>query len=80
MTLTPEIRYAQSGSVQLAYRIVGTGAIDMVLALGFVSHLTSSGTIPLSCAWSTASHRFRVSSCLTAVVLASRILRWRFRR
>jgi len=39
VTLTPETQYAQSGGVHFAYRVVGTGAIDIVLALGFVSHL-----------------------------------------
>jgi hypothetical protein len=68
VTLTPEIRYAQSGSVQLAYRIVGTGAIDMVLALGFVTHLDVFWDYPPFLRLVDRLASFRVSSCLIAVV------------
>ena len=36
---TPETRYAKSGDVNIAYQVVGEGAIDLVLVPGFVSHL-----------------------------------------
>ena len=35
----PEIRYAKSGDVHLAYQIVGDGPRDLVLVPGWVSHL-----------------------------------------
>jgi pimeloyl-ACP methyl ester carboxylesterase/DNA-binding winged helix-turn-helix (wHTH) protein len=33
------VRYAQSGSVNIAYQIVGSGPIDLVFVMGWVSHL-----------------------------------------
>ena len=35
----PTIRYAKSDDVNLAYRVLGDGPIDLVLVPGFVSHL-----------------------------------------
>jgi pimeloyl-ACP methyl ester carboxylesterase/DNA-binding winged helix-turn-helix (wHTH) protein/class 3 adenylate cyclase len=35
----PEIRYAQSGDVNIAYQTVGDGPIDLVFVMGWVSHL-----------------------------------------
>jgi pimeloyl-ACP methyl ester carboxylesterase len=35
----PPIRYASSGSVQVAYQVTGDGPVDMVLAPGTASHL-----------------------------------------
>jgi pimeloyl-ACP methyl ester carboxylesterase/class 3 adenylate cyclase len=35
----PEIRYAKSGDVHLAYQVVGEGPRDLVLVPGWVSHL-----------------------------------------
>jgi len=32
-------RYARSGDVNIAYQVVGDGPIDLVLVLGWVSHL-----------------------------------------
>ena len=32
-------RYARSGSVSIAYQVVGDGATDLVLVPGFVSHV-----------------------------------------
>jgi pimeloyl-ACP methyl ester carboxylesterase/DNA-binding CsgD family transcriptional regulator len=37
--LKPETRYAKSGSVNVAYQVVGEGEIDLVLVPGFVSHV-----------------------------------------
>jgi DNA-binding winged helix-turn-helix (wHTH) protein/pimeloyl-ACP methyl ester carboxylesterase/class 3 adenylate cyclase len=36
---TPETRYAQSGDVNIAYQVVGDGALDLVFVMGWVSHL-----------------------------------------
>jgi hypothetical protein len=35
----PDTRYANIGGCHVAYRVLGSGPIDLVLALGFVSHL-----------------------------------------
>ena len=35
----PEVRYARSGEVNIAYQVVGEGPIDLVLVPGFISHL-----------------------------------------
>jgi pimeloyl-ACP methyl ester carboxylesterase len=35
----PEVRYARSGDVNIAYQVVGEGPIDLVLVPGFISHL-----------------------------------------
>ena len=37
--LRPEIEYAKSGDVHIAYSVVGDGPFDLVLIPGFVSHL-----------------------------------------
>ena len=34
----PEIRYAKSGDVHIAYQVVGEGPIDLVLVHGWISH------------------------------------------
>ncbi len=36
---TPSTRYAKSGDASIAYQIVGDGPIDVVLVLGFATHL-----------------------------------------
>jgi pimeloyl-ACP methyl ester carboxylesterase len=35
----PETRYAKSGDVNIAYQTIGEGALDLVLVLGWVSHV-----------------------------------------
>ena len=35
----PTVRYARSGSVNIAYQVVGSGPIDLVFVMGWVSHL-----------------------------------------
>lgn len=35
----PRVRYARSGHVNLAYQVVGSGPIDIVFVMGWVSHL-----------------------------------------
>ncbi len=35
----PQTRYARSGSVNIAYQVVGDGPIDLVFVMGWVSHL-----------------------------------------
>ena len=36
---TPETHYVQNGDVNIAYQVVGTGSIDIVFVMGWVSHL-----------------------------------------
>jgi len=36
----PDVQYARSGDVSIAYHVVGTGGLDLVFAPGYVSHLT----------------------------------------
>ena len=35
----PEVRYARSGEVNIAYQILGKGELDLVFVMGWVSHL-----------------------------------------
>jgi pimeloyl-ACP methyl ester carboxylesterase len=39
MTSMPETRYAKSGEVHIAYQVMGSGPLDLVVAPGFSSHL-----------------------------------------
>src|SRR5688572_22518091 len=36
---TPPTQYARSGDASIAYQVVGDGPIDLVLVLGFATHL-----------------------------------------
>ncbi len=36
---TPETHYAQSGEVNIAYQVVGSGDMDIVFVMGWISHL-----------------------------------------
>ena len=38
-TSTPETRYVENGDVNIAYQVVGTGDLDIVFVMGWVSHL-----------------------------------------
>ena len=35
----PETRYVRSGEVNIAYQVIGEGAVDLVFVMGWVSHL-----------------------------------------
>src|SRR6266699_422289 len=39
-------RYARSDSVNIAYQVVGDGPVDLVLVLGWVSHLAYVWELP----------------------------------
>jgi len=39
-------KYARSGDVNIAYQVVGSGSIDLVLVLGWVSHLAYVWELP----------------------------------
>src|SRR3954465_12580590 len=36
---SPQTKYAKSGDVSIAYQVVGDGPIDVVLVLGFATHV-----------------------------------------
>jgi serine/threonine protein kinase len=36
---TPEVRYALSGEVNIAYQVIGEGELDLVFVMGWISHL-----------------------------------------
>ena len=38
-TTRPRVSYARSGSVNIAYEVVGSGPIDLIFVMGWVSHL-----------------------------------------
>jgi hypothetical protein len=40
MMTAPETRYTRSGDVHIAYQVLGSGALDVVLVPGFVTHWT----------------------------------------
>src|SRR3954449_3915810 len=42
----PSTRYAKSGDVSIAYQVVGDGPIDVVLVLGFATHLDLQWEMP----------------------------------
>ena len=44
--MPPRTRYAKSGSVNIAYQVVGEGPIDLVMVPGFVSHVEVSWERP----------------------------------
>ncbi|MBA3322316.1 MAG: winged helix-turn-helix domain-containing protein, partial [Pyrinomonadaceae bacterium] len=46
LTQPPETRYAKSGDVNIAYQIVGSGPLDLVFVMGWVSHLEHFWTEP----------------------------------
>jgi hypothetical protein len=37
--VSPPVRYARSGEVNIAYQVTGDGPFDLVLVPGFFSHL-----------------------------------------
>jgi pimeloyl-ACP methyl ester carboxylesterase len=39
LTVPPRTRYAHAGELAIAYQVLGSGELDLVLAPGFVSHL-----------------------------------------
>jgi pimeloyl-ACP methyl ester carboxylesterase len=43
----PRTRYAESGDASIAYQVVGDGPIDLVLALGYATHLDLQWESPL---------------------------------
>ena len=44
--MVPKTRYAKSGDVNIAYQVVGDGPLDLVLSVGWVTHLDLAWDIP----------------------------------
>jgi pimeloyl-ACP methyl ester carboxylesterase len=44
--MSPDTRYARSGTVSIAYQVIGDGPIDIVSVPGFVSHVECFWDIP----------------------------------
>jgi pimeloyl-ACP methyl ester carboxylesterase len=42
----PDVRYAKSGDVNIAYQVVGDGPLDLVFVPGFVSHMEVDWELP----------------------------------
>jgi pimeloyl-ACP methyl ester carboxylesterase len=42
----PEVQYAKSGDVNIAYQVSGQGPFDLVTVLGFVTHIEIEGSLP----------------------------------
>jgi len=49
--VTPEIRYAKSGDVHIAYQTFGHGAQDIVIIPGFISHIEHVWDSPEQSRW-----------------------------
>ena len=39
MSITPETRYAKSGDVSIAYQVLGSGPVDLIVVPGWVSNV-----------------------------------------
>src|SRR5437660_173152 len=52
------VRYARSGSINVAFQVVGTGAIDLILVPGWVSHLEQMWLQPTYAAYIERLARF----------------------
>src|SRR3990172_6703861 len=68
--MQPQTRYARSGDVNIAYQVVGSGALDLVYVMAWVSNLDEF--------WAEPSHvrdRLHFSACPRAEPCAPRISR-----
>jgi pimeloyl-ACP methyl ester carboxylesterase/class 3 adenylate cyclase len=59
--MKPEVRYAKSGDVHIAYQVFGDGPNDLVMIPGFISHIEHIWDSPDQAAWLTrVARRVRV--------------------
>jgi pimeloyl-ACP methyl ester carboxylesterase len=49
--VNPEIRYAKSGDVHIAYQVFGNGPDNLVIIPGFISHVEHVWDSPDQAAW-----------------------------
>ncbi len=60
MTATvPSVHYARSGDVNIAYQVVGSGPLDLVFVMGWVSHLEYFWNEPSFARFLSAWRRYR---------------------
>ena len=65
-----EIRYAHSGETNIAYQVVGSGPIDIVMSPGWITHLELAWDVPRLRDSTVAWVRSRASSCSTSAASA----------
>jgi hypothetical protein len=65
----PEIRYAKSGDVHIAYQSFGQGADNIVIIPGFISHIEHVWDSPDQTRWLNHWREERASLCSTNEVL-----------
>ena len=46
MSLVPEVKFTRSGNVDLAYQVIGDGPLDILVMIGWVSHLEVLWELP----------------------------------
>ncbi len=44
--MLPETKFAQSGDISIAYQVVGSGPLDLLIVPGFISHLEQAWEDP----------------------------------
>ena len=49
--MDPEIRYAKSGDVHIAYQVFGDGSVDLVYIPGFISNIENYWEWPEFARW-----------------------------
>ena len=49
--MVPEIRYAKSGDVHIAYQVFGNGPVDLVIIPGFISNIEHYWDWPEAARW-----------------------------
>ena len=49
--MAPEIRYAKSGDVHIAYQVFGHGPENLIIIPGFISHIEHSWDSPDQARW-----------------------------
>ena len=49
--MAPEIRYAKSGDVHIAYQVFGHGPENLIIIPGFISHVEHSWDSPDQARW-----------------------------
>jgi hypothetical protein len=69
--LVPDILYAKSGHVRIAYQVVGDGPFDLVFVPGFISNLDLAWEDPTRAQAWTRLAASRALSCLTSEVPGS---------
>jgi pimeloyl-ACP methyl ester carboxylesterase len=67
----PDIRYATSGDVRIAYQVTGSGPFDLVFMPGFVSNLDLWWENPIWVRFFSRLAAFRASFCSTSGAPAS---------